>query len=615
MPRWMELVLLVALAGGFSWLLVGDVWVRLANTHADDGPILSAYLLTQPSLFAGDIVRTYAVANAYASMQNWLPALLLRWLGLAPEYFAIALIYLQIAWPSMGMWYLAHAMKVRRSTGFLAAVMVLALDPLSWNLANYVSLLTVPYAGTLVVGPILLALAATLSHRDRAAVIWLSLAGLVHPTVALYAVAVVGAYHLSASAWQPRDLARKCGPLVIPTLFCVLPALVLRSGIARVSQAELLDAMRRNVHMHPWAAQPLWTREAIAVVAAYLLAAVAIGRNWVTRETRRLWMCSMAVAFVFGALHVVAWWLGATLAIQAIPLRASLLMALVSVPILATTLVHGVTDERLATRFASILTALALGLYGTGLVLFLLPPLICNRGRSTSWWIYLLAVGALIVAVPISVRDQISAPGTVGLYMIALGLAALAAGLLAGSRRASRAPRIATPGAALLLASLLALLAMRKAWSAGRETTEAAPRANYDAQLWARSHTTEDAIFIVRDMPFRTLSRRHVVEPRASRLYVYSAGAATKAFDDGYLAFFGLTSIASRLSTEDLEARQRDAFRDTDAAGFRRLAAIFGGDFVVRARIDPLNLPVAYQNAKLVIYVLDARKLIAQRTR
>jgi hypothetical protein len=618
----LQVALLVAVALALTGIAVGDVWVRLANTHADDGPILSVLLLNDPARFDGDIVATYAGAAARATIQNWLPAIAARWAGVSPERFAIVLTYAQNVLPPVAMFFFARAIGLGGLRAMIAAAIVLALDPFSWNLANYVSLTTVPYAGTLVVTPMLLAFTASARDRRLRCMASLLLTALVHPSIGVYATLVVAVDRLmrqrdGVGGEDRRGATAWLGALVVPLMAAIIPPLVLRAGADALAPGQLFEGMARNIHMHPWATQPLWSRELLTLLAVAALATYAVRCRMAPPRARRLWLASIAVAVALALIHVIAWHARIALVVQLIPMRATLCFAFVSVPLIAATLLDGLAavGASLATRTATLLAVLMLEIYGSGLALGLIP-LVTDRRRRTSRIVMTGLLALTVVAVPAAWVTRVSAPGTVGAYAAASVSLSVVLALALGAwlRRRAAALRHRRRASAVLLLGLLVAVAGLKARSQGRTASEPLARANLDAQRWARRHTADDAIFIVRDVPWRTISRRRAVTPRAARLYVYSASAATKAFDDAYLDFFGLREEAPALDADSLERLQRIAFQRLTATDIGRLAERFGGDYVVRLRAEPVALPIAYANDALLVYAIPTSRPVKGRT-
>ena len=78
-------IILVALIGASTYLLIGDFGVRLANTSTDDGLVAYAYLFKFPERFLLDAQLINWGSAASASMLNWLPAVLFKYADLPPE--------------------------------------------------------------------------------------------------------------------------------------------------------------------------------------------------------------------------------------------------------------------------------------------------------------------------------------------------------------------------------------------------------------------------------------------------------------------------------------------------------------------------------------------------
>src|SRR5215510_16228551 len=59
-------------------LLAGDFRVVLANSSADDSPVLFGRFLADPGRYQNDLLHTYAYIYAFGTAVHWLPALLHR---------------------------------------------------------------------------------------------------------------------------------------------------------------------------------------------------------------------------------------------------------------------------------------------------------------------------------------------------------------------------------------------------------------------------------------------------------------------------------------------------------------------------------------------------------
>jgi hypothetical protein len=124
-------------------------------------------------------------------------------------------------------------------------------------------------------------------------------------------------------------------------------------------------------------------------------------------------------------------------------------------------------------------------------------------------------------------------------------------------------------------------LTMLKAWRKIDVWTSQPPAiANYEAQLWARQNTSEDAVFIVYSRSWRTISLRRTVHPRTSGLYIYSCSRLTKQFDDDILAFYSLETAYQEASYSELYNLERAAYLNLKEADILRLARRLGGDYI-----------------------------------
>ena len=75
---------LLLVLSALMWLRTGDFAVRLA-ANDDIVPVSYAYYWEYPERFSRDILSTYARDYTLSTLSNWLPALLLRTVRLAPE--------------------------------------------------------------------------------------------------------------------------------------------------------------------------------------------------------------------------------------------------------------------------------------------------------------------------------------------------------------------------------------------------------------------------------------------------------------------------------------------------------------------------------------------------
>lgn len=633
-----------ALLGVLSALMLlrtGDFGVRLA-ANDDIVPVSYAYFWEYPDRFGRDILSTYARAYTLSTLSNWLPALLLHTVRLAPEGSSWALLYLQNVLLGLAIWRYTRLATRREGLAWLAVGFAFAAQPWCWNLANYGSKLFAPYPGQLALPFLLLAACAVLEDRPRWAVGWLTLSGLIHPTLTLYMLAVVGAYWL----WTARRDWRQVGPrwigLMGAALLCVAPAFYVRvTGGEGVSAAELMAALQDNLHAMPWRHGATFGASAFSFAGSVALALLGLRR---ARDAggepgdSRPWIAAIGLGCVLFAAALAAGLLLANpLLLQLTPLRATVLWPLLTLPWALGYLADRATGARFVVRWSALAVLLlaAAFVYGLAwgpLIALALDDLAASRWaavrsnrprrlRQASAGLLALwlgaGLGALIVPswplpavagmLPTVAASTLQLGGLRLTSMsvavvIVTGAAAGIAGVLAPGARPLRAVRRFARGLAprqagsLLLIVLLFGVATFKAWRAGAETRQPLAQALYQAQLWAREQTPETAGFIAFGLgsAWRPVSLRWTIDPQPTGWYLYADGRKTKAFDDAYRDFYGVGA----------EGDVAAAYRALDEAGIRRLARRFGGDYIVRPVSEPLNFPEVYRNAGYVIYRL-----------
>jgi hypothetical protein len=636
---------LLFLLSGLMALRTGDFSVRLASND-DIIPLSYAYYWEYPERFARDILSTYARDYTLSTLSNWLPALLLRAVRLAPETSSWALLYLQNALLGLAAWRYTWLATRRAGLAWLAVFFAYAAQPWCWNLANYGSKLFAPYPGQLALPFLLFAACAVLEGRSRRVIGWLALSGLIHPSLTLYMLAVVGVYWL----WAGRHDLRRAGPRLIglagAASFCVAPAFYVRlTGGEAAPAAALMRLLQDNLHAIPWRHETLFGASALSFAGSVALALLGL-RHYRCAATgpfdSRAWFAAVGLACaLFAAALAAGLLLASPLILQLTPLRATLLWPLLTLPWALGYLAERATNERFVIRWSAlaILLLAAAFVYGLAwgpLIVLALHDLADGRwlGARPGWsrrlrrasaGLLALWLGAGLAAMtlpswpvppvagmlPTVVASTIQLPGVrlnsiPAAVVIVAGMAGgIACALAPGGGLARAAQRVACDRAPrqaglILLVALLFGVATFKAWRAGAETRQPMARALYQAQLWARAQTPETAGFIAFGLgsAWRPISRRWTIDPRPTGWYLYAGGQATKAFDDAYLDFYGLGADG------DVAA----AYRSLDEAGILRLAQRFGGDYIVRPVEEPLKLPEVYRNEGYIIYRLTDLK-------
>jgi hypothetical protein len=654
----LEGLLLLIILSLMTWLLIGDFQVRLANVFADDGPVVYAYLMQNPHRFDGDILATYGYSNCIGTIQNWLPALLLRAVGLSPSIPVWIFICLQNVLLGFAILKFVQLVTKSREIAWLAIFFSLAATPWRWNLANFSTAMQYPYAGHLVLPFLILAAAWILEGRLFLGLLVLTLSGLIHPSLTLYAVLILGLFWSSQYLFQDRrKLAVRLMALGVVAAVCVAPALLLQPPFERMPAADLIHGLRQNYHIFPWNFPSVWA-SAVLPFAGFSAVTVLALRHFhdFDRRFRTFWLSTLSASIILALSQLLGTWAGVPRVAQVIGLRATIPLVIFSLPIVLFYLMEKLKNVTFYARWAAILILLLAGFWSVGLFWGPIAALLFSElsegylglvkfqpspalARALRWLSGLTLIGwAVFALLPvmyllagIQSLQGLSIPGLMipglalsahqypylgGILVIGASLAAICGRDWSQARKLSRrllgsiriAPSNSRMGqyslSAIVLIVILAGLTLYKSKRIGDETNFPALRSNYQAQVWARDHTPEDARFIVYRMPWRSTSLRRVINPAVTVSYVYTGNLRARQFDDEYLAFYGLDNALQTMSYTERDAAESAAYLGLNEAGVARLAHQFGGDYIVRPADAPLKLPEAYRNDQLVIYKL-----------
>lgn len=599
MNRWLVVVALAFCA--YAVVALGDFKVLLATTHGDDGPVVYADYAAHPDRYQKDILAVYAPVQLRATAQNWLPVVLRP--VLSPEHFAWLMAFLQIALLGPAAWLLAYNLSSDRWVAWIFPLWLASTFAWEWNLANYDTILNLPYPAQLGFALVLLAFGFALGEKPWPALAVLALVALFHPVLTLLSGMVLG-----LTWWRRQQLAP--GPmlgLAVVLALAVGPALLLAASVKQLGRPEMLQGMRVNQHVSPWNfPQVFWPRcwTILGFVTLYALA-------WKDQSQpgRHLGTATLVVVALFGTSQLVGGWLGIPFLLKLIGLRSTQLFVLFGLPAVLAYL-GGRLDGTTRERWAAVTLLLLLGLFRRGFFWGPLLVLVAERrgwhglAKTTAvgWSASLIAlVGGGLLVDPVFFKAALwLMPGLVPtrpvlLLMVLVALAWLVASL----------PRQARP----LTLVLVGVLALYSALELGQRSHSPKAVALYQAQTWSAANTPETAVFVEFAGTWRNWAHRPTVNPRASVWYLYSGDARLRAFDDAYLKFYGLESAFVSDSQWALYLKQMRAFYTLDEAGVRALVDQFGGDYLVHDKtIGPprLSFPVAYENQAYVIYRVDS---------
>ncbi|MFC1975134.1 LamG-like jellyroll fold domain-containing protein [Chloroflexota bacterium] len=662
---------LIFIAFIITYGLVGlrNFELRMANMQSDDGPILYAHAFKTPALFEGDLgtglpMQIRVPLKVVTTAMNWIPALLWRYLDIGPYLTTWLITLIQGFSIGLSIYILTLSMVGERTTAILAAIFAFVATPWGWDPANYgggARWNFIPYPANLALAPVLLAFACLIYGRDKAVLLLLIIAGLIHPNVTLYACAIVGIYWLweGIQSRSPAILGRLVG-LVVVGIITILPAILVKITLsgAPVSQAEFIAGMRHNQHVWPWGYKSRWDR-AWPTEVKWLTLAILSWRWHIkfSNNVQRLWVTAVVAVFLLSLSHVIGGiWQIPTL-LNLIGLRSFIWLALISLPLVMHYWYAHLHSGNWLGAVLSML-CLALPLYAREYALFwlLIVGLLLvdtSRGYLSVWnfglptWARhsLLAMALLTTIVwsisflvmpfgseadsslLLKILSQLtwgwniigelpSQPARIKLVVTIAVLALIIWGFGWLTTRKNSASNLARHHNALWIALsslIIVLYGSRFLWTKWQEAEieRISPAAHLlDTQLWARKQTSPSSLFVFPPSGgWRMMSLRRQLDPFTQETSAYITNRQAKEHRDRLLTFYdiskeeGIEFRGNRVYQMEVDRFQN--FRESD---FLRFATEFGATHLVLpkfAETTPLDLFQIYENKGYVVYSLE----------
>jgi hypothetical protein len=672
---------------------MGDFKVGLANSHDDDNPVTYSYFLENPEKYEGDIISTYGYLYGLGTIQNWLPAVLLKTTGLPPEIPALVFFYLQNV--LLGFALLRYARKVtgRNDIALLTIFFAFAALPWRWNLANYFSIMNIPYIGDLVLPFLIFAAIDVIEGRFLRVIGLLTISGMIHSGLTLYMIMFIGIFWLSQYAfidWQ--KLIVRMLSLGVVVAVCVVPPLLMQySGSDRLSYSELMVEIRHSMHMYPWGFLPRWSLVLPTFSGFMILTILAFRyRKDINSRFIPFWISSFIASILLALLHFGSIFLEIPLFARLSPLRATLLLVILSLPLVISYFRRKFIEQNFINCWAAVSLTILLAYFQFGffwgfVLVLLISDLseghfdIINNNLQGSlkhyfpiliWvlligWIGLWLISSenlnilipgaridsrlnLIVIITFSAflsivdRYPIIALLSFGLFSILfvvivewlnigpsgygvdqivyllVGCSLIILGFILSFKRINQDRQlipfklVAAKSRLreyhfrmIVLIALMMVLTIVKAWPTRINTAAPEAKANYDAQLWAKNNTEEDAVFMIFGDNWRTVSQRpirHLLPGRG--YYTYTRSREAKKWTDDLLVFYGLQSMRGKMLHTQFYNHLIAAYYNLNEDKIIQMGKSFGGDYIVRSIDHPLDFTVAYRNDYYVIYNL-----------
>jgi len=597
---------------------------------------------------------------------NWIPALLWRYLNIAPYPTTWLITLVQSLSVGISVYILTLAIAKERAVAVLAVIFAYVAGLWGWNPANYGSRSDAvfgPYPAHLAIAPVLLAFACLLRGRDKAALLLLSVAGLIHPNLALYACAIVGIYWLweGSQNRSPATLRRLAGLMVVG-IITVLPALFVNMTLPGdpLPHAELIAGMRHNQHIWPWG-YGRW-KFSLPTTLKWLVLAIL---GWRRRprfsdNVCRLWLAALVGGSVVSLSHVVGGIWQIPLLLNLIGLRSPIWLAFISLPLV---MHYWYAHIRSGGWLGAVLSmlCLALPLYAREYALFW--PLIiglllvdASQGHLSAWnfdlpmwgrrglWTIALCVliawSASFLAMPFDFEetpsqlletvsqlmwqvkgalpeqtDRLTLVVTIAL----LGLMVWGFGWLRRTTRITLPIRCRNALWSVLMGLMIVLYGSRFLWMQWQAVEDERVSSVYtlDVQLWARENTPTSSLFAVPETSWRTMSLRRKLSPFTRESYAYIAPRQAKEHRERLLGFYGISAEeGEELRGAEISRMERDRFRSFRESDFLRFASEFGATHLVLPKdmqTKALALPLVYENPCYLVYSLDSSLVESMR--
>ncbi len=349
-------ILLFVLLSVVTTVQTGDFRVRLASTSVDYNPVTYSYYFQNPEHFKGDIISTYASSFVFATMQNWLPALLLKTFNISPVFSAWVFFILQNVLLGLAVFRFTRLATGKNDIAWLAVFFAFSAEPLKWNLANYGSP-HYPLALYLAM-PILIFAAAELTQgRIFLVGILLLLSALIHPAITINFELIVGIFFLVQYllAGERRNFLTGMIILTGVAIICALPGFLLQvRGPDRLTASEFMEGARYVIHFFPWNFQPRWSVMVPSFIGFMALTGLSF-RHWkdVQHPYLKLLISSVAGTAILILIHLGGAFLEIPIILKLMGIRASMLLVMVSLPLVMVYLSEKLNNDQIAPRFIS----------------------------------------------------------------------------------------------------------------------------------------------------------------------------------------------------------------------------------------------------------------------
>jgi hypothetical protein len=639
LSAWPMIILLLLIAFRLT-LFLGDFEIQLSRTTYDAGPVAMGHYMHSPQNFSQDVEMNL-------SHLQWLPSLLFSltvaldlFLKVKPEVSGLLFVYLQNILLIISMYAFAYRLSKSRWIALVAATYTLWFTPQFFNLSFYGELLWMPYAGHLALPFFIFSFYFVLDDKWKWALGSLLLGGLIHITLGLQVICILGLFWLLKNFLDQKkftikkDLKSQISALVTMALcFAIIPKLFI-IGIKPVDPRQGYDLVSGVVHQVPWlAGWDPFLNKVYDAATKLLLATLAIiaFRKSLSSSAKILWISVVVTTLLLSFTNILGFWLHSSLLLQVSGLRSSTFLILCSIPFIACAIypLEWPSFTKKSTFLYSVLL-MVLGVFlanqysgeytqwsqkmriGSWLLGFALLAHIFKP--RISFYFFAVVMGVLLSwsftesqtslsYFWTSITPSIQVATVFGL----LAVVAITAFGLFKKQDTSRS------FAMFFIAIAFGLNGLADGAEHGKTTTQGNWLKIYEAQVWARDNTPAGSHFILMDLlsPFqswRTLTRRGVITQAMPYGNQYFYSQEMIAFTVKLNSFYGSPNpekyfVFDANNENIVRNKMYEAFQNLDESRIVEFSKLFGGDYLVRKTDQKkLNFPVAFQNDYVTIY-------------
>lgn len=246
------LAIVLILVGSLSALHTIQ-WHEL-NAIYDDTLTTYANLMRYPERFENDNISILGIGSTWGTIINWGSGILWRDFDIAPHHSYVVLAIIQAILVGLGPFALTYQITKNPYLALFSIPFVYIARPTQWNLAEFTSRFPQVYPGDFAIYLVILAFVFLLQQRRWLVIAILFLSGLFHPSIALYACAIIGLYWFwDLIAKKDMSTIFNIGLLICVGLSIVIPRLIVSAQAqGTIPDDVIMREIDRNFHFNPY---------------------------------------------------------------------------------------------------------------------------------------------------------------------------------------------------------------------------------------------------------------------------------------------------------------------------------------------------------------------------